>query len=57
MVTDAEEKQSTMAIALTVATTINDCCETVEDVKETFALLSNILELRFGITLHVSLKG
>jgi len=42
-----EEQQSTMAIALSLATEINECCDSIEDVMEVLAQLDKILKVRF----------
>jgi hypothetical protein len=52
-----EEQQSTMAIALSLATEINQGCLCIDDVKEVLVGLSGILKIRFGSAFYVLLQG
>ena len=41
------DEQSIMAIALSLATELNECCDSIEDVKTVLSRLDEILKLRF----------
>lgn len=53
---EIEDEHSIMAIVLSIATEINKCCDSIEDAREVFTRLSEILRVRFGNECHVSLE-
>ena len=53
---ETEDEYIIMAIALSIATEVNKCCDSIEDAREVFTRLSEILKVRFGNECHVSLE-
>ena len=53
---EIEDEHSIMAIALSIATEVNECCVSIEDAREVFTKLNEILKVRFGNESHVSLE-
>ena len=53
---EIEDEHSIMAIALSIATEVNKCCDSIEDTGEVFTRLSEILKIRFGNEYRVSLE-
>ena len=53
---EQDGKQSDMAIGLSLATTLNECCDSVDDVRDVLLVLSDILQVRYGVNFRVSLE-
>lgn len=53
---EIEDEHSIMAIALSIATEVNKCCDSIEDIEEVFTRLSEILKIRFGNERRVYLE-
>lgn len=53
---EIEDEHSIMATALSIATEVNRCCDSIGDVGEVFTRLSEILKVRFGNECRVSLE-